>query len=639
MASVQRTVKVKFDGDSKGLERASKDGEREVDRFTRSVDKKFRKSGDDSGKSFGASLAKWFKGDGSKLIGEGGQIGGEAFSDGLKGALKTPVLGPVIAGSLLAAVTVAAPAAGAVAASGLVLAFGAGLAGLGVMFAAKSQTVKDAWSKTLKGMSADLTLLSKPFEQTLTQIAVFAQRTFDKFKPSLEAVFKEMAPAVTKFVDQVSKGLEQLQPAVRPLAEAFDAVLASLGPAIQGAVGNLSKGLTDLAESVKKNPDGLADLVDGIGGLTNKALGAISALNDFNGKIEDLTGGTSAVDLVFGKANSKIGMFLGWVKNGLNPLAGATNGLGYLAGSADKATTAVGLTGDATKYFTQGLNANQVASVLAGKAADSTSQRFRLQTQATDALFASMQKATNASLGLAGSQINYQAAIDAATASVKENGRNVDINTSKGRANKQALLDVASAANAQTQAMRDSNVPLATITKTAEGARANFVKLAEKMGYSSKEANKLADAVIGIPAKKTTTVAVNGTTAAKSNVDKLAQSIKLLPNYKTITIRYTQSGVNITTPSSVGRRASGGPTQPKRQYLLGERGPEIAEFTGSGAPRILSAEQTRAELTRAEQPLIVENHIEIGGEVVRVVRTEIKANNRELKRAVMAGAR
>lgn len=39
----------------------------------------------------------------------------------------------------------------------------------------------------------------------------------------------------------------------------------------------------------------------------------------------------------------------------------------------------------------------------------------------------------------------------------------------------------------------------------------------------------------------------------------------------------------------------------------------------------------------AAAPIIVENHIEIGGEVVRVVRTEIRENDKALKRRVTAG--
>jgi hypothetical protein len=83
-------------------------------------------------------------------------------------------------------------------------------------------------------------------------------------------------------------------------------------------------------------------------------------------------------------------------------------------------------------------------------------------------------------------------------------------------------------------------------------------------------------------------------------------------------------------------RASGGPVVAGRQYLVGERGPEILTMGGSSG-RIMNAEQTAAALSADAQPIVVENHIEIGGEVVRVVRTEIKQNNRDLKRTVKAG--
>jgi hypothetical protein len=83
-------------------------------------------------------------------------------------------------------------------------------------------------------------------------------------------------------------------------------------------------------------------------------------------------------------------------------------------------------------------------------------------------------------------------------------------------------------------------------------------------------------------------------------------------------------------------RASGGPVLAGRQYLVGERGPEILTMGGSSG-RIMNAEQTAAALSAPAQPIVVENHIEIGGEVVRVVRTEIKQNNRDLKRTVKAG--
>lgn len=684
MASSTRTVNVKFDGDAKGLQRAARDGEREVDRFNKSVDKKFRKSGDDSGKSFNQTLKKWFS---PSSLGKTGKEGGTVFGSGFLGALKTPVLGPAIAGALAAAVAVAAPAAGAIAASGLVLAFGAGLAGLGIVFAAKSKVVQDTWKKTLSGMGAQMTLLSKPFESTLVSIAGFAQRTFDKFAPSLEAAFKEIAPTVTRFADTVSKGLEKLQPAVRPLAEAFDAVLDSLGPAIQGAIGRVSDGLIKLSESVKKNPDGLADLVDGMGKLADNTLSAIGKLNDFNGLIKDMTGGTSAVDLVFGKANSKIGEFIGKVKSAIDPLGGLKSAFDALFGSADKTTGAVGLTGDATKYFTQGLDDNAAKAILAGDAnkdaagkVESLAAKFDRQWQATQRANQELFRNSGLLLTLSGSEIAYQQAIDDATESIKQNGKTHDINTEKGRANKTALDQVSASANAQTEAMRNAGDGNVSAAKHGEEARKNFVKLAEQMGYTKPQAEAMAKSMIAIPnVSRTAKLTANkkdlekkladaqaelknpnltkerrakltaDIANAKSGISTINGMLGNLPKSKTVNITVNTYKNLIETTIDRGLvasgkgvpRASGGPSAPKRRYLLGERGPEIAEFggTGTGGPKILSAEQTSRELASSNQPLIVENHIEIGGEVVRVVRTEIKANDKYTKRRTTAGVR
>jgi hypothetical protein len=121
-------------------------------------------------------------------------------------------------------------------------------------------------------------------------------------------------------------------------------------------------------------------------------------------------------------------------------------------------------------------------------------------------------------------------------------------------------------------------------------------------------------------------------TKAQAAIDALhGKTVPVQVNFK-----YTDKGVNLSAPSSVGRRASGGLTQPRRQYLIGERGPEILTMGGSSG-RIMNAEQTATALSADAQPIVVENHIEIGGEVVRVVRTEIKQNNRDLKRTVKAG--
>jgi len=81
-----------------------------------------------------------------------------------------------------------------------------------------------------------------------------------------------------------------------------------------------------------------------------------------------------------------------------------------------------------------------------------------------------------------------------------------------------------------------------------------------------------------------------------------------------------------------GRRASGGDVFAGVPYVINERGYETVTFSGNGTVH-------PANLTPAwgSGPMVVENHIEVGGEVVRVVRTEISANDRNTKRRVQAG--
>jgi hypothetical protein len=68
--------------------------------------------------------------------------------------------------------------------------------------------------------------------------------------------------------------------------------------------------------------------------------------------------------------------------------------------------------------------------------------------------------------------------------------------------------------------------------------------------------------------------------------------------------------------------------------VLGEAGKrEIA------TPEDLLRRIVREETGGQDQgPQVIENHIHIGDEVTRVVRTEVRESNRALKRSVLAGA-
>lgn len=343
----------------------------------------------------------------------------------------------------------------------------------------------------------------------------------------------------------------------------------------------------------------------------------------------------------------------------------------------------------------EGAKQNKSAQQLQADAVKKASEAFHAQEQSLNDMIDALHQASNAALELSGSQIGVQAAIDDAAKAAKENGKTLDINTEKGRANRSALNDLATAANKQTDAMLKSGSSNLEAAKTAESSRAQFVKVAGQMGLNKKQAEALAKSLIDIPnvereaklnadktdldqklaaaRKQLADPKLTATKKAKLQA-KIAQLLEAkkkaqaaidalhgttVPVHVTVTATVNAANIRDKVNAQLARagyvpgRASGGDVELGHLYKVGEAGPEYFVAPSNGV--ILNAEQTRqidaarfnqtsaapaaAGVKQAGQqpPIYVDNHIEIGGEVVRVVRTEIKAGNTALKRRVTAG--
>lgn len=146
--------------------------------------------------------------------------------------------------------------------------------------------------------------------------------------------------------------------------------------------------------------------------------------------------------------------------------------------------------------------AMEAAKTVTDKLAESTGRQERLMTSvaaseiaATDAIKAhnqALEDQANAFTGAFSAAGDYEAAIDAGNATVKENGETLDLSTEKGRANQDALLalaqaskDYADAKVAETGHQKDGN-------KVISDGRQAFIDLATSMGLSKQEAKDLA---------------------------------------------------------------------------------------------------------------------------------------------------
>lgn len=490
-----------------------KEGGKSGDQFGNALTRELHKSetevekeGTTIGRRLSGGLRKWFTGGGAKDATDAGKFGGTVFGSGFLGVLKTPILGPAVVAAIGATVATVMPAVGAVAAGALVAGFGVGIGALGLVFAAKSDAVKAKWKSTMTGMGTDLTLLSKPFEATLLHIATYAQRSFNTFKPALGKAFSGLAEPIDRFADDALRALDRFEPSIAPIVTGAGQVLQAFGGALPGALGNISDGFAKLAESVASNPDALADTVTGIGNIVRTATDGITILNDLNGKFETLTGGTSAVDAVMALLNGTVGSLFGTF--GL--LNKALDALGL---KTKDYKAAVDITGQSQSLWTQGLNDTELAALGVNTGATAAAGGVQTldervaaakknaadYTQRLNDWITAMFRAQGLSISLAQAQIGVKQAYADASKAVKENGKNTNLNTQAGRDNKNALIAVANAANSQTEAMNRSKVGIAKSAAAAESSRANFVRLAEKMGYSKEQANAMAAAMIAIP--------------------------------------------------------------------------------------------------------------------------------------------
>jgi hypothetical protein len=670
MADTSRTIKLKLDADAAGLVAATKLAEHEVDNLSKSTDnmgksmskvskitdahanaigrlrvaqlrqeevqkrsnpsaaavaaaeesvksaeravKKFEAAGNDSGRGWVKGVLHWFTGAGKDLE-KAAQAGAEDVNAGFVGVLKTPVIGPAIIAAVLAAAVAVAVPAGSVVAGGLVAGAGAGLAGIGLKFAAQSTVVKQIWAETTADLGAQMRTISKPFESTLISMAAVAKRTFAQFSPELASAFQTMAPAVTRFGDQLGKAFGKLAPAVQPLGKAFSAVLDTLGPAAQSAIGNVSKKLVELANSVSKSPGALADMVKGVGKITGDLIGFLTTLNNANESFRRFTGGVSGVQVIMGVLRGILIAVIGPIELVLKGLGYLGDAMNWLAGKLGIGTQVADQTADALKKA--GIEAGQMGDEAKQTAptVDNLASKIQRQTAATNSLITSMHQMSGLALTLRGSQTSYAQAVADATAAIKANGKGLDINTQKGRDNRNALDGVASAANAQTDAMIKAGSGSQAAATKAEESRKNFVNLAVQMGLTRGAAKSLAAQLIDIPnVKRTVTIA--------EVVSKQYAPV--------ISGKLDYYGHPIA-----GAKASGGPVSAGRSYLVGEQGPEILTMGGSG--QIMNARQTAAALSGGGD-IIIYATLDGGEPIQARIDKTIRTNNRNLKRTVGA---
>ena len=142
----------------------------------------------------------------------------------------------------------------------------------------------------------------------------------------------------------------------------------------------------------------------------------------------------------------------------------------------------------------------------------------------------------SAQLDERGSAREFQSAIDDASGALKENGKNLDITTEKGRKNQAALDNIAKATTGWAASVYTSTGSMEQANSVLESGRTSFINTATAMGMSADKAKYLADELFKLPDSVNIGLAIPGVENVITKLDDAGRRV------------YAIKGTNITIP-------------------------------------------------------------------------------------------
>jgi hypothetical protein len=211
----------------------------------------------------------------------------------------------------------------------------------------------------------------------------------------------------------------------------------------------------------------------------------------------------------------------------------------------------------------------------AGGSVHSFGEAADLATRATGALSGALTVAHSKFLDFQGAEISAEEALDRLRDALKESGGSLNVHTEKGRAAREALLRVAEASAIAAQKKFDEIGSVEQAQKVYERYRDDLIKTLVGANKTRKEAERLADAWLGVPPVVKTKVITT-----------------YIDQYKTMPGEH--SGPRIGEA-----RAAGGPVLPGVPYRINERGMETVTFPASGQVHPANLKPVSGAMTEA----------------------------------------
>lgn len=393
-----------------------------------------------------------------------------------------------IGGGIVGAIVLAAPLISAATAGAVLAGFGTGAVAAGIAASFQDRRVKAAGKGIVDDLKAEFEAVGGDFVGPVIA-ALSRVRTFVRglgLREALAPAAGYVEPLTTALLGLVTNVMPAVKRAIIAAKEpliAFTQVLPQLGAAV-----------ASLLDLFSRNADTAADALKLVVQIAIIGIGAIEA------QLAVLIAGFSVMQ--------KIYQFVRAAQGDAEPLIAAH----YEAQRRAK---------EGTEEWDSALGGLQ-------KELDAVTGSTTTSTAAVKDWSQTLQEATNVNLSARAARRDLEAAIDDSTAAIKENGKNLDINTAKGRANQAALDAIHAAGFRAAAAAREQGQSTQQANAILERARKAYVEAAVAAGQNRKEVEALSRQLFGLPKDVRGTITYNDTPArqAISRVVQAAGRVK-----------------------------------------------------------------------------------------------------------------
>lgn len=530
---IEAEVKVK-DGTKPGLD---------------SVERRFR----ESGKKIEKEYDRFGKSSGDKILRAVGAVSPQlakrlsaAFGDAA--SLGAPLLISGVAAAMpgLSALVGAAVTGGAA---------GLGIVG-GVALAARDARVKAAGTNLAATLLAGLSDRAGTFVQPVLNSIKIMEDAFARSGDKLESIFSKSS----RFVE--------------PLAATLAGVGENLISGLELAVGRAGPVMDALNRGLQGTGEAIESFIDDV--TSNSAANAAI--------LEQTFASLNTTIVVVGEALGGLADIFGFL-NSVMPLSVLTTINELFGVTAENARK----TGSGTFGAAEGIRD-------VGDAAKIAETDARLFNKALEDNARAARDASAAQASLFDDATRVGEAFDNAREAAKKNGASLDANSKKGRANRDALSQLAGALNKTREDFAKTGASAGAVTGKLNTQRGQLIKVINSMGTTGAAARALADKLLGIK-NRNVSVKVNAAGAAQT-AKEVRLGIEAIHS-KTVTVSVN---VNASRLASVERRLA----------RVGGGFAGLTDSFGLTAP---------GQLSRTGGPLevisTVENHISLDGKPFR----------------------